>query len=209
MEPDFWHARWGEGRIAFHEGKPNEHLARHLAALGKDTRIFVPLCGKAEDLAFLAEQGHQVVGVELVEAAVRAFFDEHGVTPIVTKHGPFTRFAAQNITLLAGDFFACTRELLGPVDALYDRAAVIALPPGLRGPYVKHLRTLMPAGAPGLIITVEYPQEKLDGPPFSVPEDELRAHCAGLSLDRVAEVKAQGPRLTPINAAEKCFVVRF
>lgn len=209
MEPDFWHARWSEGRTAFHEGKPNEHLVKHLAVLGKDTRVFVPLCGKAEDLAFLAEQGHQVVGVELVESAVRAFFDEHGVTPVVTKHGPLNRFTAQNITLLAGDFFATTRELLGPLDALYDRAAVIALPAPMRGAYVKHLRTLMPVGAPGLIITVEYPQEKMDGPPFSVPEAELRAHYAGLTLDLVAEVKAEGPRLTPLNAAEKCFVARF
>jgi thiopurine S-methyltransferase len=209
MDSNFWHSRWSEGKIGFHEGKPNEHLVKHLAVLGTKARVFVPLCGKSEDLAFLAAQGHELIGVELVESAVQAFFDEHGVKPTVSKHGPFTQYTAQNITLLAGDFFACTPALLGRVDALYDRAAVIALPEQMRGGYVKHLRTLMPVGARGLIITVEYPQDKMEGPPFSVPEAELRAHYAGLTLERVGEVKAEGPRFTPINAVEKSFLIRF
>lgn len=209
MQPDFWQSRWNNGQIAFHEGKPNRHLVKHLSLLGKAKHLLVPLCGKADDLAFLAAQGHQVVGVELVESAVRAFFEEHEVEAEVSKHGPFTRYAAGNLTVLAGDFFATTRALLGPLDALYDRAAIIALPEGTRGLYVKHLRTLMSAGAPGLVITIEYPPEKLEGPPFSVPEVELRAHYAGLSVDLLDEVRAEGPRLTPIDALEKCFVVRF
>jgi thiopurine S-methyltransferase len=207
MEPDFWHSRWKEGRIGFHEGKPNAHLVKHLAVLGTGKRVFVPLCGKTEDLAFLAAGGHQVVGVELVEDAVRAFFDEHGVQPVVSRVGPFTRYAAQNLALFAGDFFASTTELMGPLDALYDRAALIALPPEMRGNYVKHLRSLLSPGAAGLVITVEYPQEQMQAPPFSVPEEELRAHFAGASIARVEQVKAEGPRLTPINALEKCFAI--
>ncbi len=209
MDSHFWRSRWGEGRIGFHEGKSNALLVKHLAALGSGRRVLVPLCGKAEDLAYLAAQGHQVVGVELVESAVRAFFEEHDVKPVITKEGVFTRYTAQNITLLAGDFFATTRELLGPVDALYDRAALIALPDTMRGGYVKHLRELMAQGAAGLIITVEYPQDKMEGPPFSVTEAELRTHYAGLAVDVVDQVRAEGPRLTPLNALEKCFVVRF
>lgn len=207
MEPDFWRSRWSEGRIGFHEGRPNALLVKHLAALGKAKRVLVPLCGKAEDLAFLASQGHQVVGVELVESAVKAFFSERGVTPVIDTHGPFKRYTAANITVLAGDFFATTRELLGAVDALYDRAAVIALPETMRPGYVKHLRSLLPAGAPGIVITTEYPQEKLEGPPFSVPEAELRAHYAGSKVELVDEVRAEGPRFSPINAVEKCFIV--
>ena len=209
MEANFWQGRWSEGRIGFHEGKANAHLVKHLAVLGAGRRVLVPLCGKAEDLAFLAAQGHQVVGVELVEPAVRAFFEEHGAKPEVAREGPFTRYTAQNITLLAGDFFATTRELLGPVDALYDRAALIALPEPMRGQYVKHLRKLMPPGAPGLVITVEYPQDEMEAPPFSVIEAELRSHYAGLQLELVGQVLAEGPRMTPIGALEKCFVARF
>ncbi len=209
MEPDFWHARWGEGRIGFHEGQPNAHLVNHLGIYTGKKRVFVPLCGKTEDLAYLAAQGFEVVGVELVETAVQAFFAEHGLTPVVTKVGPFVRYALGGITLFAGDFFATTRELLGPIDALFDRAAVIALPLTMRPDYVEHVRALMPEGAPGLVITVEYPQDQRGGPPFSVPEAELRTHYEGLSVIRVDEVLAEGPALTEVGAREKAFVVRF
>ncbi|MDP1823633.1 MAG: thiopurine S-methyltransferase [Archangium sp.] len=209
MDSDFWHSRWSEGRIGFHEGKPNAHLVKHLGVLKAAKRVLVPLCGKAEDLAFLASQGHEVVGLELVESAVKAFFDERGVTPEVSKHGPYARYVAANVTVLAGDFFASTRELLGAIDAVYDRAAVIALPAAMRGDYVKHLRTLLPPGAPGLIVTVEYPQDEMDGPPFSVPEAELRAHYAGLSIDRIDQVVAELARLPSGSGSEKVFRVRF
>jgi len=209
MDSDFWHSRWSAGQIGFHEGAPNTHLVAHAGVLGTGRRVLVPLCGKTADLAFLAARGHEVVGVELVESAVRAFFEEHGATPVVTRQGPFTRFAAKSITVLSGDFFATTRELVGPVDALYDRAAIIALPEPMRAAYAKHLRTLLPAGAPGLIVTLEYPQAAMSGPPFSVPEAELRAqHYAGLTLERVAEVKAGG-RFSEVAAVEKCFAARF
>jgi thiopurine S-methyltransferase len=205
MEPNFWRERWAEGRTAFHEGRPNALLTKHLAVLGQGTRVFVPLCGKAEDLAFLAAKGHEVIGVELVESAVRAFFDEHQVTPVVTESGALKKFTAQNITVFAGDFFALTREQVGEAGALYDRAAVIALPESMRGAYVKHLRELLPASAPGLIITVEYQQEQMQGPPFSVPEAELRSHYAGAKLTLLEQVKAEGARLGQIDAKEKCF----
>jgi len=208
MDHDFWHSRWSAGQIGFHEGEVNQHLQAHASALGRGKRVLVPLCGKAEDLTWLVAYGHQVVGVELVESAVSAFFDEHGVKPEIEQAGAFKRYSAQSITVFAGDFFATTRELLGPVDALYDRAAIIALPEALRVAYARHLRTLMPAGAPGIIVTVEYPQEQMSGPPFSVPEAELRAHYAGLKLERVAEVKANLQRLPGVGS-EKCFVATF
>lgn len=209
MEPNFWRERWEEGRIGFHEGKPNALLVKHLSVLEPARRLFVPFCGKAEDLAFLAAQGHDVVGVELVERAVQAFFEEHGVKPEVTPEGKFTKYTAPRLTLFAGDFFATTRQLLGNVDALYDRAALIALPEPMRSGYVKHLRALLPARAPGLIITVEYPQGALEGPPFSVPEAELRTHYAGAKVELVEQVNAEGPRFSAANAIEKCFTVQL
>ena len=209
MEANFWQSRWSEGRIGFHEGRPNALLVQHAAQLGAARRVLVPLCGKAEDLAWLAGQGHQVVGVELVESAARAFFTEHGAEPSVERRGHFTAFTAGAITVLAGDFFAATPEVLGPIDALYDRAAVIALPTEMRADYVEHVRALLPHTAPGLIVTVEYPQALMSGPPFSVEETELRALCQGLPLELLAEVKGEGPRFTEINAKEKAFRVTF
>jgi thiopurine S-methyltransferase len=206
-----WHSRWSDGRIGFHEGRPNTFLQRHVARLGTAQRVFVPLCGKAEDLAFLAAQGHHVIGVELVEDAVRAFFAEHQLTPTVTTRGPFTAYQSGAVTLLAGDFFATTPALLEGVTALYDRAAIIALPEALRRRYSAHLRTVMPAGSPGLVITVEYPQAEMSGPPFSVPELELRSHYAGLGIERLDVSQAEGGRLAAMGerARECCFSVRF
>ena len=208
MDHDFWHSRWGAGQIGFHEGEVNQHLAEHGSALGSGKRVLVPLCGKAEDLTYLVAYGHQVVGVELVESAVAAFFAEHGAEAKIEQAGAFKRYSAPGITIFVGDFFDTTRELLGPVDALYDRAAIIALPEAMRVAYAKHVRALMPAGAPGIIVTTEYPQDQMSGPPFSVPEAELRSHYAGLKLERVAEVKARLQRLPGVGS-EKCFVVQF
>jgi len=137
---DEWLARWRDGKIGFHEGRPNDLLARHLARLARARRVLVPLCGKTEDLAFLAANDHDVVGIELAEQAVSAFFAEHGLAPAITQRGPFTVYTAGAITLLAGDIFAATAELVGPVDGLYDRAALVALPDTLRPSYAALLR---------------------------------------------------------------------
>lgn len=204
MEPAFWRARWASGQLGFHEGRPNALLARHAGALGEGRRVLVPLCGKAHDLAFLAERGHQVVGVELVEDAVRAFFAERGVTPEVAPRGPFTAYAAGAITLLAGDVFAATPALLGGVDALYDRAALIALPPEVRPRYAAHLGALLPAGATGLLVTLEYDPALRAGPPFAVPPDEVRALYAARAPEALEAVEAQ-VRTPGAPATERCW----
>jgi thiopurine S-methyltransferase len=205
MEPGFWQARWSEGRIGFHEGAPNAHLRAHLDVLAGRRRVLVPLCGKAEDLAFLAAAGHEVVGVELVEDAVRAFFAEHGLEPSVSREGPFTRCVHGNVTLWAGDLFESTPERLGTFDAWYDRAALIALPPPLRARYVPHLRTLLEPGAAGLLVTVEYAQDQRDGPPFSVEEAEVRTLFSGGDVRLLEDVPAA--RFGNLPSREKCFAL--
>jgi len=206
-----WAERWAEGRIGFHEGRPNGWLEQHVGRLGSARRVLVPLCGKAEDMAFLAARGHQVIGVELVEDAVRAFFAEHGLTPKVEAAGPFQAWEANGVRILVGDFFATTRALLGSVDALYDRAAMIALPPELRARYVAHLRTLLPDGAPGLLVTLEYEQARRDGPPFAVLADEVRRAYAGLQIAELGEAQADAPALQAagIPASDRCWLLSF
>jgi thiopurine S-methyltransferase len=221
-----WIARWRDGRIAFHEGRPNQLLERHAERFAGCPRVFVPLCGKAEDMAWLAARGHEVVGVELAEEAVRAFFDEHELTPSIAKAGsaapagssasseaggPYTVYRVGPITALVGDFFALTPELLGPIDALYDRGALIALPPELRPRYVGLLRTLLPPRAPALVITLEYDQAAMTGPPFAVLEPELRALYAGASVELLDE--HPGPvggkcSQSGVPATERCFAIR-
>ncbi len=208
MEPSFWIERWAEGRIGFHEGRPNAYLERHVERLGVARRVLVPLCGKAVDLAYLASRGHEVVGVELVEDAVRAFFDEQGVTPTVQRRGELTEYAAGALRVLAGDFFATDPGLLGPLDAWYDRAALIALPPDLRARYVAHLDDLLAPGAPGLLVTLEYPPGAIEGPPFAVLADEVRALHAGHAVDELAVGAAELPRAPAgTEARERCFLI--
>lgn len=213
MEPSFWKARWEEGRIGFHEGRPNAFLERHVAQLGEPgrvSRVFVPLCGKAEDLAFLAKQGHEVVGIDLVESALRDFFREHELEPVEEKNERFTVLRAGSFTLLAGDFFSLEPGDLGAVTAVYDRAAVVALPPDLRARYAAHLRTLVPAKTPILVVAFDYPQEQMEGPPFSVGEEELRRLYAGLPIERLDEAPIETGRLRDagVEAIERCWLVR-
>lgn len=207
MEPSFWKARWAEGRIGFHEGKPNRKLERHAARIAHARRVLVPLCGKAIDLAYLAGLGHEVLGVELVEDAVRQFFDEQGVTPVVERRGGFVAYSAGTITVFAGDMFATDAALLGPIDAVYDRAALIALPPEMRPRYVAHVRALA-AGAPILLVNLEYPQEVMEGPPFAVLEDEVRRLFAGAQIELIDDEPGHLLRLPPdVPCREKCFFI--
>lgn len=212
MNHDYWASRWAEGRIGFHEGTPNTLLSAHRVVLGEHRRVLVPLCGKSEDLAFLASHGHEVVGVELVEAGARAFFTEHKLTPVEAKRGAGLSLSAQGIEIIVGDFFATTRDDVGPIRAFFDRAALIALPPTLRGRYVAHLRGLFAGEAQGLVVNLEYDQALMEGPPFSVPEAEVRTHYAGADLAVLTTrpvVDNARLKAATANATETCFSVRL
>lgn len=176
MDAEFWHLRWQQGQIGFHEGAPNAFLVDHADRLGPPPRrIFVPLCGKTRDMAWLAGRGHRVVGVELSPIAAEAFFSESGCTPTRTKEGAFERFAAGSIEILVGDVFDLDAAVLGPVDAAYDRAALVALPEALRARYAAKLVELLPERAPILLVAFDYDQSKMQGPPFAIPEATVRA----------------------------------
>jgi thiopurine S-methyltransferase len=202
MEPSFWIDSWREGRIRFHEGKPNAFLTRHLARI-PGGRVLVPMCGKSEDLAYLAGQGREVVGIELVEDAVRSFFTEHAITPTITRRGELAIYRASSLTLIAGDLFAVAPETVGTIDAIYDRAALIALPAALRRRYVEHVRTLAPATR-GLLITLEHAGD--GGPPFSVPEPEVRTLYAELEH---LETQPDSTGRFGEGAVERCFAIRL
>lgn len=194
MEADFWHTRWENMQIGFHEGEVNRMLAAHLAALGlaPGARLFLPLCGKTRDIAWLRAQGYRVAGAELSEIAVRQLFEEMGVTPQVTEAGPLRRYAAERIDIFVGDIFDLTADLLGAVDAVYDRAALVALPEAMRGRYAAHLAAIT-AIAPQLLITFEYDPAVMQGPPFSLTNADVRAcHGARYDISVLAEADVPG-----------------
>ena len=174
MHADFWHERWQKREIAFHESAVNPMLSNnfHRLALEPGARVFVPLCGKTLDIAWLLAQRCQVVGAELSELAVRELFEELGVTPTISSSASLKRYATDALEIFVGDIFDLTAQLLGPINATYDRAALVALPTDMRTRYAAHLVALT-ARAPVLQITFDYDQTQMQGPPFSVPEAEL------------------------------------
>jgi thiopurine S-methyltransferase len=176
MDPDFWHQRWREDRIGFHQDRPAPQLLEYWpdVAPASGSRVFVPLAGKSLDLAWLAAQGYRVLGVELSPLAIEQFFAEQGVTPQTHESRYGQHYRAGNIELICGDAFGLDADALADCAAVYDRAALIALPPPLRRRYVRELYAQLPAGCRALLITLEYPQHEKKGPPFSVPEAEVR-----------------------------------
>ncbi|HIQ40127.1 MAG TPA: thiopurine S-methyltransferase [Sulfurivirga caldicuralii] len=183
MDQSFWMARWRQGQTGWHLSHPNPLLVKYWDALTlpPGAQVFVPLCGKSEDMVWLAQQGYRVLGNELCQQAVAAFFAERGLEPTreALNHQQI-RWQAGPYTLIEGDFFRLTPTLTAQVAAVYDRAALVALPPPQRAQYARALRQLVPAGSGYLLISLEGPVAEQVGPPFSVPEREIRRLFAAL-----------------------------
>ncbi|MFT0860312.1 thiopurine S-methyltransferase [Ancylobacter sp. G4_0304] len=177
MDHEFWRRKWRDNEIAFHGAAPHPLLLRHVSALElhAGARVFLPLCGKSLDIHWLLAQGYHVAGAELSRLAVEQLFAELGRMPTITPEGPLERFEAEGITVFAGDIFDLDRHALGAVSAVYDRAALVALPEAMRGDYTAHLAALS-HHARQLLISFDYDPALMAGPPFSVPEHEIRRH---------------------------------
>lgn len=175
MKAEFWHERWANNQIGFHESQVNPLLVAHFAALDlpKGARVFVPLCGKTLDIDWLLAQGYRVAGAEISPLAISQLFGRLGVTPTIACDSGTERRSAPRMDFFVGDFFSLSAAMLGQVDAVYDRAALIALPPEMRRRYAEHLARIT-NGALQLLVTLEYDQQQMNGPPFSVPAEEVR-----------------------------------
>ena len=199
MKKDFWLERWAREETGFHDNEVNAYLTQywHELHLAQNSAVFVPLCGKSVDMQWLREQGHIVLGVELSCIAAQAFFKENGYTPKYLSSGKFSQYAANDIRILCGDFFDVSRDDLATVSAVYDRAAMVALPPEMRERYVKHLVSILPPAAKILLITFDYPQIEMQGPPFAVSSAETEAlyrEHADIRLIVQRDVLAENPR---------------
>lgn len=210
MEANFWHSKWQRGEIGFHREEVNPILLAHWEKLGlaQGKRVFLPLCGKTKDIAYLINQGYQVVGVELSETAVRELFAEMSLTPEITESEHFHSFSVENMLIFVGDFFQLTPELIGHVDAIYDRAALVALPLTMRHNYTAHL-TQFTAKAPQLVVTYEYQQELIDGPPFSISEQEVAQHYAeNYTIELIARAAVEGGMKGKVPSSEAVYLLR-
>ena len=115
----------------------------------------MPLCGKSLDMLWLAEQGYQVIGVELSPIAVKAFFKENHLKPVKRRLGDFTLWSHGNISILCGDYFSLSQTQLGQIDTVYDRAALTALPEDIRPLYVEHLHSIVSSTTNIFLLTIE------------------------------------------------------
>ena len=180
MDANFWHQKWEQNQIPFHESQANPVLVKYFKelALAKGSRVFVPLCGKTLDIPWLLSQGYRAAGAELSKIAIEQLFAELGVEPIVSRVGAVDHYSAESVDILGGDIFEVSSEMLGPVDAIYDRAALVALPEAMRRQYTAHLLAITKR-APQLLATYEYDQSVMDGPPFSISQQEVQRHYSG------------------------------
>jgi thiopurine S-methyltransferase len=177
MDPSFWHQRWQKNEIAFHTSEANPLLVKYFKelSLAKGRRVFLPLCGKTLDISWLLTNGYRVAGAELSQLAIEQLFTELGVEHKISGVGEVDHYSAKNIDIYVGDMFDLSKKMLGPVDAIYDRAALVALPEAMRGRYTAHL-TEITDNARQLLISYEYDQSLMDGPPFSVSNEEVKKH---------------------------------
>ncbi|MGZ3424172.1 MAG: thiopurine S-methyltransferase [Polyangiales bacterium] len=188
MQPSDWQARWREGKIGFHEAAPNPLLVEHVERLGSPRRVFVPLCGKSRDMAFFASRGARVIGADVSELAAEQFFAESSLVPERSQVGPFEVHAAGGIEFFVGDVFALDAARVGEIDAIYDRAALVALTPTDQTRYASLLASLLPSGGKMLLVTFEYDQSKMGGPPFAVSDARVaELFAADFALEKLGE----------------------
>ena len=188
MEHAFWHARWAEGRIGFHQDEFNSQLQTYWSDLGvsSEGQVLVPLCGKSGDMLWLRERGYSVMGVELNQSACEAFFAERDAEPVVRQYESYLYYGCDGVELLCGDVFSLSVAQLKDVSAVYDRAALVALPPEMRKQYAQMLIERLPVGVSVLLITMEFEGEQ--GPPFSVLEPEVEAlFSSRFKVERLSE----------------------
>lgn len=210
MDHEFWHQRWNANQIHFHEGKPNLLLVAYFEALdlAENSRVFVPLCGKTRDIDWLLSKGHRVAGAELSEAAIEQLFAELAVEPRITRQGELIHYGAPGLDIFVGDIFQLMRTMLGPVDAIIDRAALVALPADMRTRYGEHLNDIT-GNASQLLITFEYDQTLMEGPPFSVSDDEVRRlYTASYELTHLTRQEVPGGLKGKIPAMESAWFLK-
>lgn len=210
MDASFWYHRWENNETAWQESKANPLLVTYFKELSiaKGRRVFVPLCGKTLDISWLLSHGYRVAGAELSQIAIEQLFMNLGVQPEISRVGDLEQWSAKNLDIFVGDIFALSRKSLGPVDAIYDRAALVAFPQDMRNRYTAHL-TEMTAKAPQLLICYDYDQSLMEGPPFSISHEEVHRHYrADYDVTLIASTDVAGGLKGKCAAKENAFLLR-
>ncbi|MEW6991090.1 thiopurine S-methyltransferase [Colwelliaceae bacterium 6441] len=196
MKASFWHACWERNSLGFHQKSIHPFLSQYLLPLitqsdcikekDKVPKVLVPLCGKSDDMVWLANY-FDVVGAELSEIACRDFFIEKGIEVNPEAIREFNKYSHQNIELWQGDFFKLMPQQFSSFAWIYDRAAIIALPKEMQKSYVDHLSSFIGAGTQLFLISLEFPQEELEGPPFAIMQTDIERLFTAFNVQCIAE----------------------
>lgn len=178
-ENNLWLERWENREIGFNQEEVNAYLINYFQELNlvEKSTVFVPLCGKSIDISWLLAHGHAVVGVELSQIAVEELFQELGLKANISTLNELTVYQSKGLTLFVGDIFHLNADIIGKIDAIYDRAAMVALSKELRVKYAKHICQIT-HNAPQLLLCFEYDQSLMNRTPYSVEASEVQKHYA-------------------------------
>lgn len=207
MDLQYWHKKWETKDILFHQSQIHPALRSYSHHLAQGP-VFVPLCGKSLDMLWLNEAGHSVMGVEISPIACRDFFSENQKSVSIHTKNDFTIFQGETTSLWCGDFFNLPPESFKRIKGVYDRAALVALPAPVRKQYTQFLLSQLPKPFTYLLVTFEYPDEKISGPPFSVKEEEVRSLFQGFTVSllerKLGTDLGRNPRFKGINPISEC-----
>lgn len=174
MDKDYWEGVWRNEDLGFHQPQVNRHLQRFWQRLQlvPSSRVFVPLCGKSLDMGWLLSEGHEVIGADIAEKAQEEFLTSRDEPVHYTQENRLKLAWQGRLLFVAGDIMHLEPDMLRSVDAVYDRAALVALPRAARQNYALLLAHCLKPGAKMLLITRQAPEEQLT-PPFNVSAAEV------------------------------------
>jgi thiopurine S-methyltransferase len=215
MQHDFWHQCWENNTIGFNQDDVHPFLIKHFAQFyTKELHtIFVPFCGKTIDMLWLQQFG-TIDGAELSQIACHDFYRDHNLSyQTQTFNEQLTVFNSKNITLWQGDIFNLTPQIINKTfDCIYDRAALIALPKLMRQQYVNHLKLWLTEGTQLFLVSLEYPATEMSGPPFSVPDSEVKQLFADCDINLIDEIDLTGKKFAQrlfnvTNLIERLYII--
>ena len=154
--PDFWCKRFGEGFTPWDAGKVPDAFAAFVDREPSPLNTLIPGCGSAWEAAHLAQHGWPVTALDF--------------SPVAVARAREVLVDAA-VDLVCADFFVYTPKQ--PLDLIYERAFLCALPRKLWADWGRRVAELLPAG--GRLAGFFFVCDQAKGPPFGILPEQLDA----------------------------------
>merc|ERR1712032_697639 len=207
MDNQAWNARWENNTASWHADEARTEILNLMKSNVTDFKgkVFVPLCGASLDMVWLAEQGLQVVGVEVSRLAIDKFFQEIYIKDdydIISFNETSTIIhKAGNITIYEADLYNCQELMSEPAfDLIFDRASLIAINWEDREKYINLMLKLLGDKISKLsyfLQGMDYNKGEHLGPPHIFNEASCQHYFGGKVNDiKHLDRQAQGKRFS-------------